>query len=199
MTIPAIPGLTALAGEPTMNAIYAQMTEGFKAMTVTEEIFIAILSTMSAEDDDFKMIEEALYNIAPQTDATFESTLKLLGDAEESAPASINFYAKDFASKDVIENFIKDYNESRENEVQKIQYTDIVGVMMSSVSIIIDVISYVLIAFVSISLVVSSIMPEHSGRGRECWISDRWHHPGNRSGSPAPPPGRRNQYPDRHC
>lgn len=157
MTIPPIPGLVTLAGEPTMNAIYTQMTESFKTMTVTEEIFLAILSTMTAEDEEFKMIEDALYNIAPQTDATLESTLKLLGDAEEAAPASINFYAKDFASKDIIETFIKDYNASRE-KVQQIQYTDIVGVMMSSVSIIIDVISYVLIAFVSISLVVSSIM-----------------------------------------
>ena len=158
MPIPAIDGLVALAGEPTMNAIYAQMNESFKTLTVTEDIFLAILSTMSAEDEAFVTLEEALYNIAPQTDATYESTMKLLGDAEAAAPASINFYAKDFASKDIIESFIKDYNDSRENEVQKIQYTDLVGVMMSSVSIIIDVISYVLIAFVSISLVVSSIM-----------------------------------------
>ena len=156
--IPPVPGLVELAGETTMNAIYTQMTESFKQMTVTEEIFLTLLSTMKAEDEDFKMIEEALYNVAPQTDATYESTLKLLGDAEEAAPASINFYAKDFASKDVIEDFIKNYNDTRENEIQKIQYTDLVGVMMSSVSIIIDVISYVLIAFVSISLVVSSIM-----------------------------------------
>ena len=158
MSIPPVPGLVELAGEATMNAIYTQMTESFKQMTVTEEIFLTLLSTMKAEDEDFKMIEEALYNVAPQTDATYESTLKLLGDAEAAAPASINFYAKDFASKDVIEDFIKNYNDTRENEIQKIQYTDLVGVMMSSVSIIIDVISYVLIAFVSISLVVSSIM-----------------------------------------
>ena len=95
--------------------------------------------------------------MAPQTDATLEGTLKKIGDAEKAKPASINFYAKDFASKDVIEQFISDYNNGVEEE-DKIEYTDVIGIMMSSVSLIIDVISYVLVAFVSISLVVSSIM-----------------------------------------
>ena len=105
----------------------------------------------------FKTLEEALYSFAPNTDATLDSTLKLLGDAEAAAPASINFFAKDFASKKIIEQFIADYNDSVEEE-KEISYTDIVGILMSSISTIIDVISYVLIAFVSISLVVSSIM-----------------------------------------
>ena len=96
--------------------------------------------------------------MATETDATYDSNLKLLGDAEKAAPASINFYAKDFESKDTIEAFIKDYNDAQTDETKKIEYTDIIGVMMSSVSLIINVISYVLIAFVSISLVVSSIM-----------------------------------------
>jgi putative ABC transport system permease protein len=75
-----------------------------------------------------------------------------------ASPASINFYAKDFESKDKIEAFIAEYNDAQTDETKKIEYTDIIGVMMSSVSLIINVISYVLIAFVSISLVVSSIM-----------------------------------------
>ena len=98
-----------------------------------------------------------LKTMAPESDATLKSTLKKLGDAEKASPASINFYAKDFASKDHVEQFIKDYNNSVEEE-DSIEYTDLVGALMSSVTIIIDVISYVLIAFVSISLVVSSIM-----------------------------------------
>jgi putative ABC transport system permease protein len=117
-----------------------------------------VLSFTNAADPTFIQIEKALYDLAPQTDATLESTLRLLGDAEYAKPASINFYAKDFESKGKIEEFIKTYNDTRENEMEKVQYNDLVGVMMSSVSLIIDVISYVLIAFVSISLVVSSIM-----------------------------------------
>ena len=102
-------------------------------------------------------IIDMLTMMAPETDATLESTLKKLGDTEKASPASINFYAKDFDAKASIEQFIADYNNGV-TEQDKIEYTDLVGIMMSSVSIIIDVISYVLIAFVSISLVVSSIM-----------------------------------------
>ena len=158
MPIPiAIPGLMELAGEQTMQAVYTSLTESIKTLTVTEEIFVAILGTLEPDSEEFILIEETLYKMAPQTDATLESTLKLLGDAEAADPASINFYAKDFASKEIIENFIADYNKSVD-ESKQISYSDIVGALMSSVSIIIDVISYVLIAFVSISLVVSSIM-----------------------------------------
>ena len=107
---------------------------------------------MTTED-----IISMLTMMAPETDATLESTLKKLGDAEKASPASINFYAKDFDAKTNIEDFITTYNNSVEDK-DKLEYTDLVGIMMSSVSIIIDVISYVLIAFVSISLVVSSIM-----------------------------------------
>ncbi len=109
------------------------------------------------DEETFALIEETLYGLVPTKDATYESNLKLLGDAEQADPASIHFYAKDFASKEMIEDFIKEYNDSVEED-QQIEYTDLVGILMSSISIIIDVISYVLIAFVSISLVVSSIM-----------------------------------------
>ena len=103
------------------------------------------------------MIEDALYKMAPQTDATFESNLKLLGDAEMAKPASINFYAKDFESKDFIEQFIADYNNSVD-EKDQMKYTDVVGLLMTSVTKIVDFVSIALIAFVSISLLVSSIM-----------------------------------------
>ena len=152
-----IPGLISLAGEQTMNGIYTEVSATLKDMTVNEEIFLAILNGFPADSDEFVQIEEALYNFAPQTDATYESTLKELGNARKESPASINFYAKDFHSKENIEQFISNYN-AGVNEKDQLEYTDIIGIMMSSVSIIIDVISYVLIAFVSISLVVSSIM-----------------------------------------
>ena len=152
-----IPGLITLAGEDAMTQIYGSVSASLKEMEVNEEIFLALLSGFSADSEEFITIEEALYNFAPQTDATYDSVIKQLGNAEKESPASINFYAKDFHSKDVIEQFIADYNASVE-EKDQLEYTDIIGILMSSVSIIIDVISYVLIAFVSISLVVSSIM-----------------------------------------
>ena len=153
----SIPSLASLAGNEAMTPIYDGMSNTLKNMTVNKELFIAILGTMGADDEEFLMIEETLYNLAPQKDATYESTLKLLGDAESADPMSINFYAKDFESKELIEDFIAEYNEGVD-ESEQIKYTDIIGVLMSSVSTIINVISYVLIAFVSISLVVSSIM-----------------------------------------
>ncbi len=155
--IPAIPGLIELCGEEVMQAIYGGMTERLKTITITEESFKLLLQGNFIPDDQFVQMEEMLYKLAPQTDATYDSVLKELGDAEKASPASINFYAKDFESKDTIEAFIKEYNDSVE-EADKLKYTDIVGVMMSSVTTIVNAISYVLIAFVAISLVVSSIM-----------------------------------------
>ncbi|MBQ7316073.1 MAG: ABC transporter ATP-binding protein/permease [Clostridia bacterium] len=152
-----VPGLIDLAGENVMNAIYEGMTEEILNMTVNEDVFLAILGTMNAEDETFKTLEETLYSMAPEIDATLDSNLKLLGDAEKAKPASINFYPIDFESKDAIVKFIDDYNDAAE-ETDKLKYTDMMGLLMSSVTTIINAITYVLIAFVSISLIVSSIM-----------------------------------------
>ncbi len=186
----AVPGLIEMAGETAMNAIYAEMTEQVKTMEITDEIFLRILGTLDGESDAFKQLEETLYNMAPGIDATYDSVLEELGDAERAKPFSINFYAVDFESKDYIEAFIEDYNQniatyldeykpdwrdgvtakpeaetgtesdklSTLAEEHEIKYTDMVGLLMSSITTIINAISYVLIAFVSISLVVSSIM-----------------------------------------
>ncbi len=153
----AIPGLIQMAGDTAMQAIYGQLTESIKTTTVNEEIFLALLGTLSADDPAFIQLEETLYSMAPQIDATLESVLHTLDDAESAKPASISFFAKDFESKEKIEEFIKEYN-AAVAEADQMKYTDLVGAMMSSVTIIVDAISYVLIAFVSISLVVSSIM-----------------------------------------
>lgn len=91
------------------------------------------------------------------SDSTYEDNLKALGDIDLDDPASINLYAATFEDKDVIEDAIADYNEGKD-EIAQIQYTDYVGLMMSSVTKIINTITYVLIAFVAISLIVSSIM-----------------------------------------
>ena len=153
----AIPGLIEMAGDTAMQAIYATLAESIKNMTVNREIFVALLGTLTVDDPAFIQLEETLYSMAPQIDATLESVLEVLDDAEKAKPASINFYAKDFESKEKIEAFIAEYNQNAA-DADKLEYSDLVGTMMSSVTIIVDAISYVLIAFVSISLVVSSIM-----------------------------------------
>ena len=89
--------------------------------------------------------------------ATYESNLKLMGASDLSTPTTINIFPKDFEAKDEISAIIEKYNESAD-ESEKITYTDYIGLMMSSVTTIINAISYILIAFVSISLIVSSIM-----------------------------------------
>jgi len=91
------------------------------------------------------------------SDATYEQNLQALSDVDLDDPATINLFASSFENKDVLEEVIADYNESVE-ELKQIRYTDYVGIMMSSVTTIINAITYVLIAFVAISLVVSSIM-----------------------------------------
>lgn len=148
-------GLQDICGAEAMTQIYADMNANMKNWKINDKSLKMLLMQMN--DEVFADFEAMLYNMVPDKDATFESNLKLLGDAEAAKPASINFYAKDFESKEKIEAFIQAYNDGVAEEDQ-IQYTDLVGALMSGISTIIDVISYVLIAFVSISLVVSSIM-----------------------------------------
>ena len=96
-----------------------------------------------------------------QEKATYESVLKELGSINLEEPMSIHIYAKDFESKDMIKEIINTYNDKQEkagHEENVINYSDMVGLLMSGITGIIDIISYVLISFVSISLVVSSIM-----------------------------------------
>lgn len=93
--------------------------------------------------------------------ASYEKNLQKLGAIDIDTPSGISIYPKDFDSKDKIAQAIEEYNQKQREEGKEeniINYTDIVGVMMKSVSQIIDTISYVLIAFVAISLIVSSIM-----------------------------------------
>ena len=91
------------------------------------------------------------------SDSTYEKNLSTLGYVDLDEPASMNLYASTFENKDVIEEAIAEYNKNVE-EVKQIKYTDYVGIMMSSITTIINAITYILIAFVAISLVVSSIM-----------------------------------------
>ena len=91
------------------------------------------------------------------SDATYDGNLLAFGVADLKKPSGINIYPKDFEAKDTIEDYITQYNEGVE-EADAINYTDYIGLMMSSVTTIINAITIILIAFVAISLVVSSIM-----------------------------------------
>jgi putative ABC transport system permease protein len=154
-TMPAMMGLKDLCTADYMTALYATMNEEMKSWQINEKSLALVMGQM--DDAMFEKFEQTLYDMVPDKDATLDSNLKLLGDAEKADPASINFYAVDFESKEYIQSFIDEYNASVE-EKDRLEYTDLVGTLMSSVTIIVDAISYVLIAFVSISLVVSSIM-----------------------------------------
>lgn len=93
--------------------------------------------------------------------SSLEKNLERLGVADLATPKSINIYPKSFEAKDALVQFIKDYNDqmkARGKDENVIEYTDYIGLIMSSVTKIVNIVSYVLIAFVSISLVVSSIM-----------------------------------------
>ena len=114
------------------------------------------MATLSQEE-----LAELMQTYSENANATYDSNLTKLGVVDLNKPSTINLYPKDFDSKDMITNIISDYNDKQTQEGKEenvINYTDLVGIMMSSVSTIIDVISYALIAFVGISLVVSSIM-----------------------------------------
>ncbi len=107
------------------------------------------------EDDYIWLYDNAMPPVYSESD--LKTNLKKLGYVDLESPSTINIYASTFEDKDAIAGAIDSYND-RVSDEDVIEYTDIVAILMSSVATIIDVISYVLIAFVAISLVVSSIM-----------------------------------------
>ena len=116
------------------------------------------LSTMT-DEQILDMFSQSVK--AQTTDATLETNKSKLGITDLDDPSGINIYPSDFDSKEHIQNIISDYNTSQQKDGKDenvINYTDYVGIIMSSVTVIINAISYVLIAFVGISLIVSSIM-----------------------------------------
>ena len=116
----------------------------------------AYMATLSQEE-----LAKLMTTYTSNTKATYENNLEILGVVNLDKPSAINIYPKNFESKDMITTRITEYNNKQTNEGKEenvINYTDIVGIMMKSISKIINVISYALIAFVGISLIVSSIM-----------------------------------------
>ena len=127
------------------------------AMSIDADAFAgAFQMNMTGEE-----LTELMMSMDSGQNATYESNLRTLGYIDFDEPAGIDIYPKDFESKEEVVCILDEYNsrmESEGKEEQVITYTDIVGSLMSSVTEIIDIISYVLIAFVAISLIVSSIM-----------------------------------------
>ena len=150
-----------------MTDIFTQMvTEQIKAQYAGEveaqlsnmpEVQLA--AALDAAMEEYTPEQCALYydEILTFSESTYEDNLTQMGYIDLDDPASINIYASTFENKDVIEDVIAAYNEDKD-ELSQIKYTDYVGLMMSSISAIINAITYILIAFVAISLIVSSIM-----------------------------------------
>ncbi len=145
--------------KPNGDASNASITTN---VAYTNKLTQYLINTVNDSD----IVKEQLANPAvdvftgePFAENSYEANLTKLGVANLEDPASINIYPKDFKSKEKIVDIIDEYNAKLKAEgKEEIEYTDYVGLMMSSVSTIINAISYVLIAFVAISLVVSSIM-----------------------------------------
>lgn len=127
------------------------------AISIDENAFVNAFHMKMNEEE----LSELLSSLMSKEQTTYENNLKKLDYANFDEPKSINIYPKDFEGNKAITNLLNEYNNRMKeegNDEKVISYTDMVGTLMSSVTTIVDVISYVLIAFVAISLVVSSIM-----------------------------------------
>ena len=140
-----------------LRSMYADNPEQLEAMSSLGEAELAdmldqYLASDTLDDESLLMIYDTY--ISP---GSYDDNMTAFGWVSLDAPSSISIYADSFEDKDLIAGCIEDYNATTSSENQ-IHYTDYVGLLMSSVTTIVDVISYVLIAFVSVSLIVSSIM-----------------------------------------
>lgn len=141
-----------------MTKAMGELSQGMaSAMSIDEEAFKNAFQFNMDEDE----LTDLMMSMMSSADTSFDNNLSKLDYAELDNPSEIDIYAKDFDSKQGVIDVLDNYNSQMADsgqESKEVTYTDIVGTMMSSVTTIIDMISYVLIAFVSISLVVSSIM-----------------------------------------
>ena len=127
------------------------------ALSINPEAFAKAIQMNMNEDD----LSELMMSLLSSENSSYDGNLKKLGYADLNVPGGINIYPKDFESKSEIVGILDQYNADMEaagEDEKVITYTDFVGTLMSSVTDIVNIISYVLVAFVAISLVVSSIM-----------------------------------------
>ena len=144
------------------NALETQIGQNLQsvmtdAMKIDTDAFAKAFQFNMTEDD----LTELMMSMSGTASATYDSNLQKLGYADFAKPSEIDIYPKDFESKEQVVDYLDRYNKKMEKagkDEQVISYTDVVGTLMSSVTDIVNTISYVLIVFVAISLVVSSIM-----------------------------------------
>ena len=134
---------------------YAEQTKQQMSSVNPMQLAMALDAAMT----EYTQSQKAQYydEVLEFSDSSYDNNMSELGCVDIDKPSSINLYAATFESKDVIEDAIADYNKDVD-ELKQIKYTDYVGLMMSSITSIINAVTYVLIAFVAISLIVSSIM-----------------------------------------
>lgn len=150
--------LFALVEERLREEISRQYAQGVQEQLgkMSAEELAAAFDMGTFTDEQWLWIYDE-YMPATVSDSSYEDNMKLLGYVDLSEPKTINIYASTFENKDGIADAISRYNDGV-SEDEQISYTDYVALLMSSITTIINAISYVLIAFVAISLVVSSIM-----------------------------------------
>ena len=149
-------GLSAMNGQTQTGMMTEAEKKYMESMTPEQ---MQLMQQITRER--MEMMHKAANGDGLTSDSTYDQNMTELGYAELEKPSFINIYPKDFESKEKIVEIIDKYNEEAKNagrEEDTIEYTDYVGLMMSSITSIISAISYILIAFVAISLVVSSIM-----------------------------------------
>lgn len=138
-----------------MQMVYADNQQMYtQLMAMGEAQQAAMLDSYLENPDDSTLL--SIYNSYIST-GNYDDNMENFGVISEDAPSAINIYVDSFEAKDAVSDCIKKYNEGA-SEDDKISYTDYVGLLMNSVTTIINVITYVLIAFVAVSLIVSSIM-----------------------------------------
>ena len=148
-------GMLTKAMGPYVRDMYAAGVE-IQLRRMSEREMAGALDAEVAEASD-AFCARAYEQAFTFSESTYEKNLKTLGYVDLDSPATVSLYASTFAAKDEIEQAIAAYNETVE-DLAELRYTDYVGLIMSSVTTIINAITYVLIAFVAISLLVSSIM-----------------------------------------
>lgn len=156
-----VDGLMKNISSAVANGIKDMLTGSMKnlknAISIDPSKFSSAFS-MNLNEDEIKSLINVMTN---SNESSYENNMKLFGFVEDNDISKISIYPKNFEAKQSIIKLLDDYNEMRKKnseEEKMITYTDLVGTILSSVTTIINVISYVLIAFVSISLIVSSIM-----------------------------------------
>lgn len=134
---------------------YAQQVQEQMGQMNAQELAAAL--DMALPSYTTEQCAEYYEQVLSFSESSYEDNMLALGYVDLDDPATINLYASSFENKELIEQAIEDYN-STVSELEQIEYTDYVGLMMSSVTSIINAVTYVLIAFVAVSLIVSSIM-----------------------------------------